>query len=1068
MHAVVADRFVALDARGRQAIDLATGARVNLFLDPRASTADVRARAALCDRLARLRHPLLRPVVDYGAWGTGWFEAHERLPPVMLAAVQTRQWALHVVRFLRAAGVELTAESTERNIRPAIKGIATAERPIGVFLRERPVLDAIRTVLEAQGPSGTTAIAFHAPEGAGLRTAFLQLARLARLAGYVVLHTAPDPSRIEAARDRHLCVLDWRGPHWRLPAALAASAGGARRHVWIRFSRLPVPGAAVATLETAAVTTLEPMMCDELTAAIFVDHDLGPTAAEVRMAVAHARGLPGLAIAALAGMHAGRGAGWVHEQAPEYGAPRPSTVGAVPRPKGAGVARLERAVEAAAAMARRGRHARALRILSRCGPALAARGAPDRAASAACALGDVLLTRGRPAAAAAAFDRARGWARESDETGRVLIGLGRALLEQGRLEDAEATLRTAVAGAPAFPAARSWLGRTLWHRGQFDAAQAAADGSPALLSRILLSTGQIEAAAQAAQRALLDAADTDFEASCDAHLMCARVKAAIGDVAGVRHHAARAAQAARDARHPALRLVTAAEILGSLEDCGIAPLPAARERLLRAAGRLPALAAATVRVALRRPRPEDARLVPAKRADHELIRRFEALVDAIHDAPDEASALQVMAADLLRALDGCSVVIRSSRLDQIVAAAGRPWPGEAAVARPVLHGADATVRYGATPEAAAPVRAAGAIAGSLAVRWVAGANPPWDRVREILRVTAVAAAPMLRAFAPVAVRAASGPPSPDELFGTGAVADGIRGAIGRAAAAPYPVLVEGESGSGKELVARAIHTRSARRARRLCAVNCAALTEDLLEAELFGHTRGAFTGAGAERAGLFEEADQGTLFLDEVGELSPRAQAKLLRVLQEGEVRRVGENVARRVDVRIVAATNRSLEAESQAGRFRADLRFRLDVIRISIPPLRERAEDVPGLAARLWADAAARVGSRAVLGEDLLTALARYDWPGNVRELQNVMAALAVHGPRRGRVPAGLLPSRIAHEAGRAPQGFDAARVDFERRFVRAALARAGGRRSEAAQQLRVSRQGLAKIIKRLGLEPI
>src|SRR5205814_2285277 len=157
---------------------------------------------------------------------------------------------------------------------------------------------------------------------------------------------------------------------------------------------------------------------------------------------------------------------------------------------------------------------------------------------------------------------------------------------------------------------------------------------------------------------------------------------------------------------------------------------------------------------------------------------------------------------------------------------------------------------------------------------------------------------------------------------------------------------------------------------------------------------------------------------DEVGELSPRAQAKLLRVLQEGEVRRVGENAARKVDVRIVAATNRSLETEAREGRFRADLRFRLDVVRITIPPLRERGEDVRALAERLWADAASRVGSRAVLGDDVLAALSRYDWPGNVRELQNVIASIAVHGPRRGRVPVSDLPARIAHEAGRTPQG--------------------------------------------------
>ena len=142
-----------------------------------------------------------------------------------------------------------------------------------------------------------------------------------------------------------------------------------------------------------------------------------------------------------------------------------------------------------------------------------------------------------------------------------------------------------------------------------------------------------------------------------------------------------------------------------------------------------------------------------------------------------------------------------------------------------------------------------------------------------------------------------------------------------------------------------VHRLGPRRDRRFCTVNCAALTDELLEAELFGHARGAFTGAVGERAGLFEEADGGTLFLDEVGELSPRAQAKLLRVLQDGEVRRVGENMPRRVDVRIVAATNRRLEDEVAAGRFRADLRFRLDVVRIAVPPLRERATDIPVLA---------------------------------------------------------------------------------------------------------------------------
>src|SRR5262249_2598900 len=155
--------------------------------------------------------------------------------------------------------------------------------------------------------------------------------------------------------------------------------------------------------------------------------------------------------------------------------------------------------------------------------------------------------------------------------------------------------------------------------------------------------------------------------------------------------------------------------------------------------------------------------------------------------------------------------------------------------------------------------------------------------------------------------------------------------VERAAAAPFAVLIEGESGAGKELVARAIHRRSVRRSRPFTTLNCAALPDDLVESELFGHCRGAFTGAVAERPGVFEEAHGGPLFLDEVGELSPRAQAKVLRVIQEGALRRVGENVARRVDVRVVSATNRNIRQEVAQGRFRLDLMYRLDVIRITV-----------------------------------------------------------------------------------------------------------------------------------------
>jgi two-component system response regulator HydG len=258
---------------------------------------------------------------------------------------------------------------------------------------------------------------------------------------------------------------------------------------------------------------------------------------------------------------------------------------------------------------------------------------------------------------------------------------------------------------------------------------------------------------------------------------------------------------------------------------------------------------------------------------------------------------------------------------------------------------------------------------------------------------------------------------------------------------------------------------SPRRERRFCDLNCAALPDELLESELFGHARGAFTGAITERAGLVEEADGGTLFLDEVADLSPRAQAKLLRVLQQQEVRRVGESFSRKVDVRIVSAVNRDMRAEAAAGRFRQDLLYRLDVIRIRVPPLRDRPEDIPALAHHFWKIVAARVGSRAALARSTITALSRYSWPGNVRELQNVMSALAVAAPAQGQVRASLLPQVVLGGAPAAVTTLADARAQFERRFIEIALARAAGKRARAARELGLSRQGLLKMMARLDI---
>ncbi len=826
----------------------------------------------------------------------------------------------------------------------------------------------------------------------------------------------------------------------------------------------------------------------ELIESVFVDCELGQAQPAIRPAAAGAQGPPALA-SALPAAGPGGGGSWVHETAPEYVTRAPSTAVNQVRTaqtvdRGAGVGRLSRAVAAALALAARGRHARALRVLERAAGGLEVRSARTEAARAWCALGDVHLARGRPQSAAAAFDRARHAGPDPRTSVRALVGSGLAHFEEGRLSEAEAAFRTATLATEHRDLAESahvHLARTLWLRRHFEAArEALGNRSPELLSRIYRSAGDLSAAARAANDALQSPdVSSDDDRRVEAHLAAADVNASLGDADAGRRHAACAVEALRCARRPSRRLVVVAEVLAVLERCGVAARPSRRRQLLRAARRLAPLAGAQMRSALLARGEDDpelrrfadrsgAALLLADRDDRsDLIRRFQYLLDAVHAAGDEAGALQVVADDLLTSASACAVIIRSVRLNGIAASAGRSWPGEALLTRPLLDGADGLFRHAAAPEAAEPVRAAGSTLGAVAVRWVIGAAPPTPAVRDLLRVAAAASAPLLRALAvPAPEPAGAETQFPDHLFGRSPSADRIRDAIRRAATAPYAVLIEGESGSGKELVARAIHARCLRRARRFCAINCAALTDDLLEAELFGHARGAFTGALTERQGLFEEADQGTLFLDEVGELSPRAQAKLLRVLQEGEVRRVGENLPRRVDTRIVAATNRSIEEDVRAGRFRADLRFRLDVIRIALPPLRDRADEVPWLVERLWTEAASRVGTRATLGDDVIAALARYDWPGNVRELQNAMASLAVHAPRRGRVPASLLPEHIAASGTRgAARGLDEARVEFERRFVRAALARAGGRRGLAAGQLGVSRQGLAKLIKRLGI---
>ena len=457
-----------------------------------------------------------------------------------------------------------------------------------------------------------------------------------------------------------------------------------------------------------------------------------------------------------------------------------------------------------------------------------------------------------------------------------------------------------------------------------------------------------------------------------------------------------------------------------------------------------------------------------RHAAHALTDDFLKVLEACQGIEDESATIgQVIA--LLRdrvAAAGVACVTAEQGQLRTIAQLGSLAAGAGAAGKALTTGlAQLPGDEGTPTEGAWPIRYGGMVVGALCCRWSSGrAIRPMD-ADGLLSVAAAALAPAVHAAADRGRALADSPEIPD-LVGQSEPMGRLRAAVQRAARSPFNVLIEGESGSGKELVARAIHRCSPRRDRRFSALNCAALGEELAEAELFGHAKGAFTGAIVERAGLFEASSGGTVFLDEASELSPRVQAKLLRVLQEHEVRRLGESHVRPIDTRVVAATNKPLGEEVQAGRFRRDLRYRLDVVRLTIPPLRERLEDLPALVRHIWTQLAAKTGSRAVLSPGALAALGQYDWPGNVRELQNVLASLIVSSPARGGIPASHLPPHVARSAVLAEtRSLAAARREFELRFVQAALARAGGRQARAARELGVSRQGLAKVMARLGL---
>jgi transcriptional regulator with PAS, ATPase and Fis domain len=375
------------------------------------------------------------------------------------------------------------------------------------------------------------------------------------------------------------------------------------------------------------------------------------------------------------------------------------------------------------------------------------------------------------------------------------------------------------------------------------------------------------------------------------------------------------------------------------------------------------------------------------------------------------------------------------------------------------------------PAAFAPISAEDRDGAGLAVFAPHLSGPELGLIEEMLREAALEIAIALRD------RKASPAPAPAHrtdyhgIIGGSPTMQDLYRLLDRIAPSDATVLVQGENGTGKELVARAIHVGSERRDRKFVVTNCSAFNDNLLDSELFGHKRGAFTGAVVDKPGLFEVADTGTFFLDEIGDMSPSLQVKVLRVLQEGTFNRVGDTETRRVDVRIIAATNRDLAAMVAAGRFREDLYYRIHVLSVVLPPLRDRREDVALLIdyflarhrrqrpKRLTAECAARMHA--------------YPWPGNVRELENEIERLVVLAGDSPAIGPELLSPRIRQwepssgpERDIDPSSLPAAVEALERRMIGAAMRRHGGNKTRAAEELKVSRRNLIRLVQKYELE--
>jgi DNA-binding NtrC family response regulator len=986
-----------------------------------------------------------------------------------------------------------------------------------------PRVSVISEILHGGESDRVSALGVWAPEGGALPDAVVAIARSARLAGYVPVSTRVLSSSLRATLSGRSVLLlahddvegGWRG-------LLDLAMDSVRPHVVLfvggqRVTRVHTLNLSRTTVELLAASASPPTL-----AKVHLRH--------VNTAARRAGGLTGRFQRLLFGGDMADGQGVVAHQrrlrtavAAESGQGGEMTTGEAvapamgpdrhrwPAPGELG--RLRGQLVSARALLASGRFRPCERLARQAMHAFARRSEWASAAEGALLVAQSLAARGRMVDAATVIEAARPWGTQGHDL-RLLQALAllkaHIALERGRLAEAELLLESTVASASSAGTGLEldavlaqvrclyWQGRfaDAWHR-----LGAVAPGNGAVhrdqvrvwtaRSRVSIGRGRLADAVADAARARDGAlALQDASLLGPAWYASALALLAAGDAAQAEVAAVQAATAARRAHDPMLGLCVR---LLRADVARRQDLRSIGTRVVRRLARVPASALPhTVRARIDLLRDllvaSDAPDAAERRADLSglpalrLFAETQAAGSVAHSAPaaddivdllrccqvaeEDEAVLTAVCVHLRTRLRASGVAFFATDGDHVVAVAGDGARVDGATARRVRLANQLVLPHhgGDRVEGGVPVRYGGQVVGVLAASWTPVAAWQGVDLAVLLSTGATAAGPAFSSL--LARRAAARAPRTSDMLGVSRAVALVRDAIERAATAPFAVLVEGESGSGKELAARMLHRLGPRRDRPFCTLNCAALPDDLVESELFGHARGAFTGAVGERRGVFEDAHSGTLFLDEIGELSPRAQAKLLRAIQEGEIRRVGDNVCRRVDVRLVTATNRDLRVEAAAGRFRADLLYRLDVIRIVLPPLRERRDDIPILVEHVWRDAAARVGSRATLSTAAVAALTRYDWPGNVRELQNVLAALAVRCPKRGVIPVSALPASFVVEAPSESLRLETARRTFDRAFVRAALVRAGGQRTRAAAELGVTRQGLAKLLARLDID--